>query len=120
MNETGTWFESVSKIDGALLPLGYSVMSFKPIVSGLKLTLTEIEPTDPPRNDREGEAEKPQKITLGEKNAKALSFFLERVTFETAYRHAHGETEEERKNMAYAILTALKDIELRLFFQDGR
>ena len=44
-------------------------------------------------------------------NAKALAVFCKRVTFEDAYRRAHGETEAERKAMAYGILGALSDVE---------
>jgi hypothetical protein len=44
-------------------------------------------------------------------NAKALAVFCKRVTFDDAYRRAHGETEVERKAMAYRILSALSDVE---------
>jgi hypothetical protein len=46
-----------------------------------------------------------------ENNAKVLAVFCKRITFEDAYRRAHGETEEERKIMAYRILAALSDVE---------
>jgi hypothetical protein len=52
------------------------------------------------------------KLTISNKrNAEALAVFCKRVTFEDAYRRAHGETEEERKAMAYRILAALSDVE---------
>ena len=52
------------------------------------------------------------KLTIrNEKNAKALAKFLKRVTFDDAYRRADGETEDERKAMAYQILNALSDVE---------
>jgi hypothetical protein len=51
------------------------------------------------------------KLTFGNKHsARALATFCERVTFEDAYRRADGETEEERKEMAYRILAALSDV----------
>jgi len=43
--------------------------------------------------------------------AEALAQFCKRVTFDDAYRRAHGETEEERKKMAYRILGALSIVE---------
>jgi hypothetical protein len=46
-----------------------------------------------------------------EHNAQALAVFCKRVTFEDAYRRADGETEEDRKAMAYRILSALSDVE---------
>jgi hypothetical protein len=52
------------------------------------------------------------KLTIENKhNAEALAVFCKRVTFEDAYRRAHGETEEKRKAMAYRILAALSDVE---------
>jgi hypothetical protein len=52
------------------------------------------------------------KLTIDNKyNAKALAVFCKRVTFEDAYRRTDGETEEERKAMAYKILAALSDVE---------
>jgi hypothetical protein len=52
------------------------------------------------------------KLTFSnEYNAKALAVFCKRVIFEDAYRRADGETEEERKAMAYRILAALSDVE---------
>jgi hypothetical protein len=52
------------------------------------------------------------KLTFSnEHTAKALAVFCKRVTFEDAYRRADGETEEERKEMAYRILTALSKLE---------
>jgi hypothetical protein len=49
-----------------------------------------------------------------EHNAKALAVFCKRVTFEDAYRRADGETEKDRKAMAYKILLALSDVETYL------
>jgi len=40
----------------------------------------------------------------------ALDYFLHRVTYETAYKHAHGDTPQERERMAYTILAALDDV----------
>jgi hypothetical protein len=55
------------------------------------------------------------KLTFrNEDGAKVLAVFCKRVTFEDAYRRADGETEEERKVMAYRILSALADVETRL------
>jgi hypothetical protein len=52
------------------------------------------------------------KLIFGTKyNAEALAVFCKRITFEDAYRRADGKTEEERKAMAYRILTALSDVE---------
>ena len=54
------------------------------------------------------------KMTLtisNHKNAMALAMFCKRVTFDDAYRRAHGETEEERRDMAYRILEALSSVE---------
>ena len=52
------------------------------------------------------------KLTIrSEHHAMALAQFCKRVTYEDAYRRAHGETEEERKAMAYRILGALGDVE---------
>jgi hypothetical protein len=42
--------------------------------------------------------------------AEVLAVFCKRVTFEDAYLRADGETEEERKAMAYRILSALSDV----------
>jgi len=44
-------------------------------------------------------------------NAEALAVFCKRVTYDDAYRRAHGETEDERKEMAYRILVALSEVE---------
>ena len=44
-------------------------------------------------------------------NAEALAVFCKRVTFDDAYRRAHGEDETERKAMAYRILSALSAVE---------
>jgi hypothetical protein len=41
----------------------------------------------------------------------ALAVFCRRVTFDDAYRRSDGETEEDRKAMAYRILAALADVE---------
>jgi hypothetical protein len=50
-------------------------------------------------------------ITLPNKRVTtALATFCKRVTFDDAYRRADGETEEERKAMAYRILEALSDV----------
>jgi hypothetical protein len=55
------------------------------------------------------------KLTFSsEHNAEALAVFCKRVTFDDAYRRADGETEEERKAMAYRILSALSDVEMCL------
>jgi hypothetical protein len=55
------------------------------------------------------------KLTFSNKhNAEALAVFCKRVTFEDAYRRADGETELERKEMAYRILCALSDVEICL------
>jgi len=43
--------------------------------------------------------------------AEDLAQFCKRVTFEDAYRRSHGETEEERKAMAYRILRALGEVQ---------
>jgi hypothetical protein len=52
------------------------------------------------------------KLTFRSKHeAKALAVFCKRVTFDDAYRRADGETEEERKAMAYRILAAFSDLE---------
>jgi hypothetical protein len=52
------------------------------------------------------------KLTFSNKyKGKALATFCTRVTFDDAYRRADGETEEERKEMAYRILAALADVE---------
>jgi len=44
-------------------------------------------------------------------NAGALAYFCNHITFEDAYRRSYGETEVERKEMAYRILDALSDVE---------
>jgi len=44
-------------------------------------------------------------------NAKALAVFCKRVTFDDAYSRADGETEADRKAMAYRILEAISDVE---------
>jgi hypothetical protein len=55
------------------------------------------------------------KLTFSnEDNARAFAAFCKRVTFNDAYRRADGETEEERKAMAYRILAALSDVEASL------
>jgi hypothetical protein len=52
------------------------------------------------------------KLTFRSKHeAEALAIFCKRATFDDAYRRADGETEEERKAMAYRILAALSDVE---------
>jgi hypothetical protein len=52
------------------------------------------------------------KLTFSnEYNAEALAVFCKRVTFDDAYRRADGENEEERKAMAYRILSAISDVE---------
>jgi len=43
--------------------------------------------------------------------AMAVAVFCKRVTFEDAYKRAHGETDKERTAMAYRILEGLADIE---------
>jgi len=48
----------------------------------------------------------------------ALSYFLNRVTFDDAYARSHGDTEEERKEMAYQILAALSELEKNPKFWD--
>jgi hypothetical protein len=47
-------------------------------------------------------------------NAEALSVFCKRVTFDDAYRRAHGETKADRKAMSYRILDAIANIETGL------
>jgi len=54
---------------------------------------------------------KEQLTISNKKNAEALAVFCKRVTFEDAYRRADGDTEDERKAMAYRILEALSDVE---------
>jgi hypothetical protein len=51
--------------------------------------------------------------------ARSLAVFCRRVTFDDAYRCADGETEDERKAMAYRILAALSDLKTCLD-DDGR
>jgi len=51
------------------------------------------------------------RLTISNDNAEALAIFCKRVTFEDAYRRADGETEAERKAMAYRILDAFSDVE---------
>jgi hypothetical protein len=54
---------------------------------------------------------KVMKLTFSnEHSAEAFATFCKRVTFDDAYRRADGETEEERKAMAYRILAALSDV----------
>ena len=43
-------------------------------------------------------------------DAEALAVFCKRVTFDDAYRRADGETEEERKAMAYRIISAVGEV----------
>jgi hypothetical protein len=45
-----------------------------------------------------------------EKYLKALAYFCKRITYDDAYRRSHGETEAERKDMAYTILNVMSDI----------
>jgi len=47
-------------------------------------------------------------------NAGALAYFCKHITFEDAYRRSHGDTDVERKEMAYRILSALSDVEASL------
>lgn len=44
-------------------------------------------------------------------HTEAIVCFCNRLTFEDAYRRAHGETEKEREAMAYRILEGFSDIE---------
>jgi len=44
-------------------------------------------------------------------DAGALAYFCKHITFEDAYRRSHGDTDVERKEMAYRILAALSDVE---------
>ena len=44
----------------------------------------------------------------------ALAYFCKRITFEDAYRRAHGDTKEIREDMAYTILRAISDLEKSL------
>jgi len=53
-------------------------------------------------------------LTISKENAEALAVFCKRVTYDDAYRRADGETETERKMMAYGILEALSDVEAGL------
>jgi hypothetical protein len=48
---------------------------------------------------------------INKRSVEALAVFCKRVTFDDAYHRADGETEEERKEMAYRILAALADVE---------
>ena len=50
-------------------------------------------------------------LEIDNDDAEALAYFCKRVTFDDAYRRAHGESEVERKAMAYRILSALYDVE---------
>ncbi len=50
-------------------------------------------------------------IFSNESNAKAMAFFCRRVTFDDAYKRAHGDTFEERNRMAYEILRAFGELE---------
>ena len=52
--------------------------------------------------------------TRSKKHEDALWYLCERMTFEGAYDCAHGETEEERKAMAYRMLEALSDLQKEL------
>ena len=53
-------------------------------------------------------------IFNNEDNAEAMSYFCKRVTFEDAYKRAHGETDSERQAMAYRILSGFSDIQAYL------
>jgi hypothetical protein len=53
-------------------------------------------------------------IFNNEDNAEAMSYFCKRMTYEDAYRRAHGETEKAREAMAYRILGAISDIQAYL------
>jgi len=44
-------------------------------------------------------------------NAEALAMFCKRITYDDAYNKADGETETEKKMMAYRILSAISDLE---------
>jgi len=50
------------------------------------------------------------KLEIRDERAMDLAYFVKRATFEDAYKRAHGETEEERKSMAYRILGAFEEI----------
>jgi len=50
-------------------------------------------------------------LTISKENAEVLAVFVKRVTYDDAYRRSHGETEEDRKAMAYRILEALSEVE---------
>jgi len=53
-------------------------------------------------------------IFSNEYNAEAMAHFCKRVTFEDAYKRAHGETEKQREAMAYQILAGFADIQAYL------
>jgi hypothetical protein len=51
------------------------------------------------------------KLTFSnEQNAGALAVFCKRVTYDDAYRRSDGETEAERMDMAYRILSAIAEL----------
>ena len=47
-------------------------------------------------------------------NAEALAVFCKRITFDDAYNKADGDTEVERKAMAYRMLRAFSELETAL------
>jgi hypothetical protein len=50
------------------------------------------------------------KLEISDEKAMDLAYFCKRATFDDAYERAHGETEKERKSMAYRILSAIEEI----------